>query len=144
MAGAKTNSWSHASFSLKLIALFACIILVVLLQLNLTLTVEGYELPKFSELIASTGLDIGQEQEFSDKQKQLISEMMKFYEEDDISHEEERAILAKLGTSAPSAEEKAHLQQIFLDHFALRRRLNELLRQLTMETSLQRELKSEE
>lgn len=117
-------------------ALLACAILQLhLLLLLLPGTAGAHNLPKLSELLASTGLDAGQEQEFSDKQRALIEEIMDFYERDDNLHDEERAVLAHIGSSLPDANQKAHLQRMFLSHFENWRKLNQMARELTKENN---------
>lgn len=114
-----------------LIALLACVIALVLL--NLTVRIEAHSLPKVSEILASTGLNAEQDQEFSDRQKFLIEKIMEYYEKDDDLHDQERAMLAQVGTSLPSADEKAQLQRMFMDHFKQWRDLNKLVKELTEE-----------
>lgn len=113
------------------VLLLACVTLVVVVNLS----ADAHNLPKLSELLASTGLqDVEQSADrLSDKQQALIKEIMDFYERDDNLHDDERALLAEVGTTLPDMEQKTQLQQMFLGHFENWRKLNKLTKELTKE-----------
>lgn len=122
-------------------SLAGCLLVATLLVIAASQLSRAHELPKLSELMASTRIE--ELKEVNERQKRLVEMISKIYGDEDELHDKEARLLSRVGVTRPNGHQKGELGRMYNTHLlnmsSLRRLQGELTRQVAESLEQQRQ-----